>query len=253
MAKTTNILNKALKHLKKNWIKYAFETLVVIIGILLALALNNWNENRLQNIKETQYLHRIVKDLQVDTIYYNNRISSSKNVITSHIKFIRKIHETQQNFEEVKFLFDMLDWNSELLTTQNTTYIELTSSGNLDILKNQNLKENVIKYYRKNEEATKHIAEFNEVSTRLLINHSIKTNGMKFYSFNDDIFKSLDAVNEKDWEFINEPHSEKFELTQNTAALYKFKHQLFLNHFETLKAMASQLIEDIEQELENRA
>ena len=37
-----NILN----HLKTDWFRYGFETLAVIVGILVAFALDNWNENR---------------------------------------------------------------------------------------------------------------------------------------------------------------------------------------------------------------
>ena len=253
MVKTTNILNKALKHLKKNWIKYGFETLVVIIGILLALALNNWNENRLQNIKETQYLERLVKDLQADTIYYNDRIASSEFVINYHRDFIRTMYQTQESFKEVEDLFSPLTWNSQLLTTQNATYVELTSSGNLDILANQNLKEGIIQYYRRNEEAAKHVAEFNEFSARYL-NHlfEVISNSNKFHRFINDIYEGMNFIEKEEWAFINEPNSEKFELLEGVLGMYRYKHQIFIDYFKSLKSNSSQLIEDIQKELDSK-
>jgi hypothetical protein len=253
MNKKSNIAKKALNHLKKNWIKYGFETLVVIIGILLALALNNWNENRLQDIKEIQYLNRLVKDIQADTIYYNERVSSSEFVINYHRNFIRTMYQTQQTFKEVEDLFSPLTWNSQHLTTQNATYIELTSSGNLDILSNSDLKETIIQYYRKNEEVGKHIAEFNEFSTRKLTDLSqVIRNATKFYNTSNDIYEKIDFYEDKDWGFMNEPNSVKFQALEHTLSLYRLKHQQFLEHFKTLKYMATQLMVDIKKELNSR-
>ena len=39
-------MNKILNHLKENWVRHGFETLVVTVGILGAFALNNWNDIR---------------------------------------------------------------------------------------------------------------------------------------------------------------------------------------------------------------
>lgn len=35
-----------LKHLKTDWFRYGFETLAVVVGILIAFALENRNEER---------------------------------------------------------------------------------------------------------------------------------------------------------------------------------------------------------------
>lgn len=35
-----------IKHLKSEWLSYGFETLDAIVGILVAFALDNWNEER---------------------------------------------------------------------------------------------------------------------------------------------------------------------------------------------------------------
>ena len=39
-------MKKILKHFKKNWYRYGLETLVVIVGVLIAFALNDWNEEK---------------------------------------------------------------------------------------------------------------------------------------------------------------------------------------------------------------
>ena len=49
------------------YIKYAFgEIVLVMIGILLALQVNNWNIERTDKIREVKYLKNIELDLQKD-------------------------------------------------------------------------------------------------------------------------------------------------------------------------------------------
>lgn len=57
--------NKVAKYLR-----YAIgEILLVVIGILIALQINNWNELRKQNIAETEFLEGVKKDLTQDKLY----------------------------------------------------------------------------------------------------------------------------------------------------------------------------------------
>ncbi|NNM13234.1 MAG: hypothetical protein HKO58_02820, partial [Gammaproteobacteria bacterium] len=51
-----------------NYLKYALgEILLVAVGILLAVAVNNWNEDR-QNFKELESIHAMVKKNLVSDI-----------------------------------------------------------------------------------------------------------------------------------------------------------------------------------------
>ena len=44
-----------------NYLKYAIgEIVLVVIGILIALTINNWNENRIAALQETSYLKSLI-------------------------------------------------------------------------------------------------------------------------------------------------------------------------------------------------
>ena len=48
------------------YFKYAIgEIVLVVIGILIALQINNWNEKRLDKLKSKDYLERIIEDLDL--------------------------------------------------------------------------------------------------------------------------------------------------------------------------------------------
>jgi len=56
-------MRKIISHLKDNWIRHGFETLVVTVGILGAFTLNNWNENSKRNNQEIEILENLLGEL----------------------------------------------------------------------------------------------------------------------------------------------------------------------------------------------
>ena len=89
--------------MKKNkagqYLKYAIgEIVLVVIGILIALQINNWNEQKILKVQEKEALNEIISDLTIninkfnETLIGNNRpgnISntlSSSHIIIDHLK-----------------------------------------------------------------------------------------------------------------------------------------------------------------------
>ena len=65
--------NKTVKYFK-----YAIgEIVLVVIGILIALSINNWNQERVSKIKAYAYLNQINKDLSLDLEYYDSMIKAA--------------------------------------------------------------------------------------------------------------------------------------------------------------------------------
>ena len=86
--------------MKKNktgkYIKYAFgEIILVVIGILIALQINNWNEQRKIKSKSQSYIDKIINDLTVDTLNIN--------------KLIVKSNDFEQNIDNYFDYFDSND------------------------------------------------------------------------------------------------------------------------------------------------
>ncbi len=55
-----------------NYLKYAIgEIVLVVIGILIALQVNNWNEARKERIQEHLLIQSIGSDLKMDTLMIN--------------------------------------------------------------------------------------------------------------------------------------------------------------------------------------
>lgn len=74
---------------ENNFSKYLLyaigEIVLVVIGILIALSINNWNEKRKQNEQLTQYRKNLTAELKIDL----TRLDDLNRLITTHEKNIK--------------------------------------------------------------------------------------------------------------------------------------------------------------------
>lgn len=80
-------MKKIIKHLKKNWIRHGFETLAVLVGVLAAFSLNNWNDNRRKRIVEIETLISVNENLKnirgqlEGLIMFDKKVIGNYNII----------------------------------------------------------------------------------------------------------------------------------------------------------------------------
>lgn len=138
----------AEKRLSKYLIYALGEIVLVMVGILLALQFNNWNNEKEDQKKERWYLINLQEDLyyqQQDLkdlqAHYKECIQIGKSILSDYNK--------RQRFSDVDSLDAKLN---ELMITDNypyvdNTYQELVSSGQLGLIKNKDLSTDIIDYY----------------------------------------------------------------------------------------------------------
>jgi hypothetical protein len=111
----------------------------------------------------------------------------------------------------------------------------------------------IINYYRENERAATHISEFNEVSSRHLVEvGNVVRNYGKLHNVFQGLYENNIVILDSEWEFINEPLSEKFQTIEYTVGVYRLKHTAFQSHFWQLKELSIHLIKEVQNELDLR-
>lgn len=83
--------NLIMQDKSSKYFKYAIgEIVLVVIGILIALQINNWNENRKQQNEFNNILKTIKKDIERDTLIASNIIKFYEVVEENSLKIINK-------------------------------------------------------------------------------------------------------------------------------------------------------------------
>lgn len=148
-----------------NYFKYAIgEIVLVVIGILIALGINNWNERRNNKEEETTSIKRILSDLKTEKFM----LESSKKQFKKNRKFLIDIvyNERSDGLDSIGFYFSPF-----IHIKSNSEYISLKSSGKLNLISNEKLRYNLVNFY----EVYYNVYEENsEYSKRLLYDRTLK-------------------------------------------------------------------------------
>lgn len=228
------------------------EILLVMIGILLALQVDNWNEQRKMIKEERKYLQRIYSDLEADFSYFSRRINDSNQEIDNYYTFIHEAYKEQKSKEEYSELIYLTWFGSEHLTVQNSTFLEMINAGKLDLLRNDSLKTAINKLYSKYEAIGKHLQEYNEFSVSLLTEWFKLINDVKYREETSFLFDESIRNEPEDWKWINDPSSHEFNFAQETVAVYAAKHKLFISEFDQLLDEITKIRNTIRKELNER-
>ncbi len=123
------------------------ELVLVVLGILIALQINNWNEERLEQQQIADYAHALIKDLERDLVMIE--------VIKTEIDVLIKKIDTLAAYIENRSIEDLRNIDLYYLMRApfyrpyawNRTALEqIKSSGALPQMKNQELAEKISAY-----------------------------------------------------------------------------------------------------------
>ncbi len=155
MAKLFNKIRKQLVSEKPsasrtaNYLKYAIgEIVLVVIGILIALQINNWSEQRKLNKQEAYLLLQLEKEFRADSLgVYRHSWLSDKKVREG--KILRKIFNKKIEVKKDSIVaMAFYNGKSLLFESYTPTFDEMVSSGSLSVIKSEILK-NKIKSFKK--------------------------------------------------------------------------------------------------------
>ena len=129
------------KNKSRKYLTYAFgEIILVMIGILLALQVNNWNVERTDKKRETKYLANIVLDLKKDIARLDFLIEFRKARVIGDQKLIDHINGSPINSVAEIATNVSNTLMEDNFSPNNTTFLELSNSGNLNLLSNETIK-----------------------------------------------------------------------------------------------------------------
>lgn len=129
------------------YFKYAIgEIVLVVIGILIALQINNWNEARKTNIVKDKYLEQIVVDLEADKTYYTNVIESLEQKLGIYESY-RALYEKPDlgMLEILYFLKDNISTRTLHLEITSSTIKTMINMGTISLIANP-LRDELTKY-----------------------------------------------------------------------------------------------------------
>ncbi|MEB2783017.1 hypothetical protein [Algoriphagus persicinus] len=131
----------------KRYLIYAIgEILLVVIGILIALQINTWNEWRKDRIKEENILHDLAKNIEINIQTFQNDINLLEEWGRSSEIIILALGNKTVYSDTLRNHFHMARITKQKLFVSNIGFQAYKDYG-LDLITNKNLSAEIIKLY----------------------------------------------------------------------------------------------------------
>lgn len=214
------------------------EIFLVVIGILIALRINNWNEANKDATKEIHYLKSLKSDLQANQVELervinisNNTILVSDSVLNIAVGNIRNISTERA----ARLVFTTLNYS--IFINSNATVKELLATGDLKTIKNDYLRSSIANWD----------AEINEIQSHEAPNTDNAIEHSKIVLRYLDVYKG----------YLNQPQADDEMLTNlfnNREFLNSLSGRVFMpnnlvEYYQTQKVKTDSLLKLIEAEL----
>jgi competence protein ComGC len=131
-----NLLNEGKT---SKYFKYAIgEIVLVVIGILIALQINNWNENRQERQQEQVLLKQLQSEFQSNLDQLDEKIELRNAMSEASMKLIDYMDHPEKRHQDSVIKYIAI---TQLGPTFDPIVNDLVSSGRIQLLQNQTLKE----------------------------------------------------------------------------------------------------------------
>ncbi len=161
------------------YLKYAIgEIVLVMIGILLAVQVNNWNQRQQNEDLSKQYYLDFITEVSSDISTLNKRSNSNERMSKNVSSIINTLATTNELSDSELTLFykqnESLGFESYFIP-ETSTFRQLESNGAGNLIKDKELRDNLYEYYTLNERNEKN----GEISVQLHQHNIVTPNIVK--------------------------------------------------------------------------
>jgi len=225
MGKPTSAIASAGKYFK-----YAIgEIILVMIGILLALQVNNWNNNRIEANEEKEVITKLHTDFKENKLLLNDFLTDLDNQTNAQKILMNLVGSSKEtlNTHNLDSLFYVSFGASEFAFADNTIK-NLMQSGKLNLLKNEKITTLLYKWNTLSEIRNTRVKKFDEWANDKVIP----------YLLDKISFKQMDMNSNYSWSGPSKVRPDYYPLFQDIS---------FENYMDNHLWYAQQLIERCEE------
>ena len=234
--------NRPLKYMR-----YAIgEIILVVVGILIALSINNWNENRKINNQELVLLENLKLEMEKNLILIDDYIKIKAAAIRDHTKLLTYTNPeyTEKKDDSLAYKFTKI-FSINNFKPENMVLEAAQNSNSIKLIRNEEIKKGLSKW-----EQTLKILMENDVFGNEHFNNSLIPVISNYYPF-ANIPYDFNYGNNYDQSKHKSELEKMFKSREFENSLYRMRnfHNRRVRNAEELKINTLFLIEYLNKEL----
>ena len=229
------------------YLAYAIgEIFLVVIGILIALSINNWNEGIKERKQLEGYLAGILKNIQTDTTAIRIINRTYKRANKAGIAFMREL--LTESYDPKILVDAMVVFGEQYVTIDQSSFESLKSSGYIGKLQGSQLGEALFRYYNYHQQV---------VETETSYNNFVEQMEAALFDGNpDDVIDAVKFLGEVNPQLLkfSRPRDEVSKNIYRTPQIVGAMARASIEntaHYDSLLSYATQLLSLLEEELKD--
>ena len=136
--------------------KYALyavgEVTLIVIGILLAVQINAWNQRRIDHSREVEYLTRLEDEVRVNLDYFTSSLAGNEEAKAAINQFAQQITDKTVDADSLiktTYRYFTVGALIPIFEPVSTTFDDLSSTGNMSLIQDPQLRDEIVGLYGK--------------------------------------------------------------------------------------------------------
>jgi hypothetical protein len=156
------------RKLRLNWRYGLGEFFIVVLGVLVALWVDNWNNDRKDRVLEREYVSSLIADLELDDASIRDAMQFAEFVADRSRSVLMSVDSRRVTGSPEDFIRSVnLTAYLRLPTYSRTTINDLMSTGNLRLLQSKKIRDSIAAYYSTIEHNTQWNDSAREIQTQM--------------------------------------------------------------------------------------
>jgi len=230
---------------RKKWTHYFWEFLMLFLAVFCGFLAEYQLEHKIEKDREKQYMTSMVQDLGSDTLMLKSNVSLRQSRLTMIDSLVRMLNSTDRNKygNDIYYFARSISPPANIFPNDGTIQ-QLKSSGNLRLIRNNNIANSIMAYDQKMRNA------LFEMGDEIQIRAEYRQLARKL--FHTNVFHEMIAA-----DTVGRPTNDPQLYTNDPVLINEFigqvqyvkrVHQAQLIRSEQLLVQAKQLITDIKKE-----
>lgn len=123
---------------------------MVVLGILIALQFNNWNEEKKEAVQANKLLKNLKDEIKQDSTYFTDVYKFEKELLLRSAQILFKAHTQDETYKEYDSILGISFRYASFVPVikySNNAYKELTASKLLEHIDSSELRQSFFEYY----------------------------------------------------------------------------------------------------------
>ena len=126
---------------QQNWMAIAIDLVIVVAGVFIGIQVANWNEDRLTAKRGEEFTERLTADLRIEAWNHANMTGYHRQVQANALRAADALSGSSPLSDEALLVAAYRATQYSDNTRQRSTYDELTSTGDLTLIADPDLRE----------------------------------------------------------------------------------------------------------------